>query len=165
MPALRNITVAGSTFIWNDGAVATLLRSADGEVGRDVQRRAYAVQKRMKRNAAVWTGTLRRMIRVESTRSSPIGPFSRVVSDAPHTLVNELGRGAVIPSGLRGGGRERTGGSKARSTLRWGSDRSGRRAVALRIETSPGGTYFLVSSAGPAEGSNFMRDSIDAAID
>lgn len=161
---VRNLRIAGSTFIWRDGEVATLLRSANGEVGKDVQRRAYAVQKRMKRLAPVWSGALRNGIRVESTRESPIGPFSRVVSDAPHTLVAVFGRGEVIASGLRGGGRQRTKISLAKSTLTWGSESAGR-PLALTIRLSPGGGFYFASKAGPAAGSNFMDASIDAALD
>ncbi len=168
MSNLRSLHISGSTWIWNDGEVATMLMSAQGEVGKDVQRRAYAVQKRMKRLAPVWSGELQRGIRVESVRESPIGPYSRVVSDAPHTLVAELGRGPVIASGAIGGGRKRKGKSKAKKKLTWGSDRglaSGERPIALKIRLTPGGAFYFATRAGPAGGARFMEGSVDAALD
>ena len=164
----RTVSAPGIIVIFNDGEVGAMLRGSQGEVAQDVQRRAYAVQKRMKRLAPVWSGQLQRGIRVESARSAPDGPAARVVSDAPHTLVAELGRGPVVASGARGGGRRARGRlplSSSKSQLRWGSDRTGGRPMALTVRLSPGGGFYYAERVGPAAGSRFMENSIDAALD
>lgn len=183
--ALRSLRIEGGTFIWDDGQVGILLRSTKGEVGEDVRRRAYAIQKRMKRLAPVWTGKLRDGIHVESLRETPDGPASRIRSDAPHTLVNELGRGPVHASGMRGtistarghGGKlslqsaSRSGviASRSKGSL---SGRGGRGKMNLAIPLRPGamppfgkGWGYYVTQVGPAKGSRFMENSVDAAVD
>lgn len=163
--ALRSLHIKGGSFIFNNGDVAILLRAANGEVGKDVQRRAYAVQKRMKRLAPVHRGELRDGIRVESHRESNQGPISKIVSDAPHTLVAELGRREVRASGAPGGG-VRTRGKLtaiAKGRLVWGSDSSASPGL-LTFEGKDGG---LISKerVGPARGAKFMERSVDAALD
>ena len=170
MSNLRSLNIPGLQLVWLDGEVITLLKSAQGEVGQDVQRRAYAVQKRMKRLAPVWSGELRRGIRVQSVRTSNIGPYSKVVSDAPHTLVAEFGRREVYASGSGSSeaNRQRTGPSKAKTKLTWAQDRGlkpGKKPKALKIRLTPGGAFYYAEKAGRAAGSKFMEGSIDAAID
>jgi len=161
----RKIVVKGGTIIFDDGQIGIMLRSARGEVGKDVQRRAYAVQKRMKRLVKVVTGELRNGIRVESVRESPQGPASRVVSDAPHTLVNELGRGPVHATGRASATKIRSNQTQTTGGLRWGSDPStGSRSGWLRFANRSGNIVFFRDVPG-AEGSGFMEKSIDAAID
>lgn len=133
-------------FQWRDGEVSTLLRSKDGEVGKDVQRRAYAVQKRMKRAAGYRTGVLRRGIRVESVRESPIGPYSSIVSSAQHTMVHELGRKEVT-RGLD-------------QTVYAGETRD-----ALRFQPKRGAKFIFRNRARAVKGTHFMERSVDAALD
>lgn len=164
----RRLSIQGGTVIFNDGEIGIMLRSSQGEVGQDVRRRAYAVQKRMKRLAPKWSGELERGIRVESVRETPNGPASRVISDAPHTLVAEVGRGPVIASGAVSTSalRSRSSLQLSGSQLRWGSDRSGGgRPQALTVRLSPHGDGYFAVRVGPAAGSRFMEGSIDAAID
>lgn len=92
--ALRSLRIGGVAFRW-ESAVTVLLRGKNGEVAQDVQRRAYAVQKRAKRAAPYRYGTLRRGIKVESVRESPIGPYSTVTSTAKHTWYVIAGRPEV----------------------------------------------------------------------
>lgn len=167
MAGKRTIHIAGGTLIWDDGEIGIMLRGTNGEVAQDIQRRAYAVQKRMKRLAPVWSGELQRGIHVESVRSTPDGPASRIISDAPHTIVAEVGRGPVVASGLLSPSARPTRGSLSlsKSKLTWGSDRSGGNPTALKIRLSPGGGFRYATKAGPAAGSHFMENSIDAAID
>ncbi|GEM_PF-3268270 len=163
--SVRKLKIDGGTVIFNDGAVGIMLRSANGDVGRDVQRRSYAVQKRMKRLAPVKSGKLRNGIRVESVRESPEGPASRVISDAPHTLVNEFGRGPVNAPGRSGSMRVRPGQPQVAGGLRWSSDPStSGRSGWLRFENKSGNLVF-VRGVARAEGSDFMKNSIDAALD
>jgi hypothetical protein len=138
---LRSINAPGIYFRWRDGEVTTLLRSKDGEVGQDVQRRAYAVQKRMKRAAGYRSGALRRGIHVESVRESPIGPYSSIVSTAPHTMVHELGRGPVQPLiPIRG-------------------------EYALKFQYKRGQKSMIRFEVKAAKGTHFMENSVDAALD
>jgi hypothetical protein len=144
--ALRSLRIGGVYFRWRDGEVATLLRSQDGEVAKDVQRRAYAVQKRMKRAAGYRTGVLRRGIRVESVRESPIGPYASVVSSAPHTMVHELGRKEVT-RGLD-------------QTVYSGEYRD-----SLRFQPKRGASFIYRNRAAAVRGTHFMENSVDAALD
>jgi len=166
----RTLVIPGMVAIFDDGEIGIMLRAADGEVGQDVQRRAYAVQKRMKRIAPVFNGDLRDGITVESARQAPDGPASRVISNAPHTLVNELGRGAVMASGLNGytpTRRQHTrkyGSGAAQSTKSLGN--ASGRALALEWRETPGGPLIYSAKTGPVRpGSKFMERSIEAAID
>jgi hypothetical protein len=139
--SLRSINAPGIYFQWRDGEVTTLLRAKDGEVGKDVQRRAYAVEKRMKRAAGYRSGALRRGIRVESTRESPIGPYSSVISTAPHTMVHELGRGVVQPLiAIRG-------------------------EYALKFQPKRGMKSIFRFQVAAVKGTHFMENSVDAALD
>jgi hypothetical protein len=138
--ALRSIRAEGYYWRWEQGAV-TILRSANGEVAQDVQRRAYAVQKRMKRAAGYRTGVLRRGIKVESVRESPDGPKSAVISTAEHTMVHERGRGAVRPIVPNRG------------------------EYALRFQPKRGSRFIFRFEVGPAKGTKFMENSVDAALD
>lgn len=167
MAGKRTLNVPGLVAIFNDGEIGIMLRGANGEVGQDVQRRAYAVQKRMKRLAPVWSGELRRGIRVESVRSTPDGPASRIISDAPHTIVAEVGRRRVTASGAMSPSARptRSSMSLSKSKLTWGSDRTNGNPTALKIRLSPGGGFYFATSAGPAAGSRFMEGSIEAALD
>lgn len=153
------------TVIRRDGEVAVMLRSANGEVAQDVQRRAYAVQKRMKRLAPVWTGALRDGIHVQSS-VGPNGPVSHVISEAPHTLVAELGRGPVSAGGLVSPSQRRTRVARqlARGRLTWASDRTDGASLVLTIRLRGGGTL-LRPRAREAEGKRFMLRSVDAALD
>jgi hypothetical protein len=162
----RRIHIGGGTLIWDDGAIGIMLRGQDGEVAKDVQRRAYAVQKRMKRLAPRGlTGELQRGIHVESAPDTGDGPASRIVSLAPHTIVNEVGRGPVVASGLLSPSARpvRKPGPRASGRLQWGSDRSSGAPTVLTIKTAGG--VFLRPMAGEARGSRFMENSIDAALD
>ena len=159
----RTIRVAGGVLIWDDGEIGVMLRSQSGDVAGDVRRRVYAVQKRMKRLAPVWSGALRSGIRAESIESSPTGPVGRVVSDAEHTIVAEVGRRAVVASGLQSPSQrpQKFSMELSKSKLRWGNGT----AQALTIRLAPGGIYFFSATAGPADGARFMERSIDAAVD
>lgn len=165
--SLRSIHIEGGTLIWDDGAIGIMLRGTNGEVGQDIQRRAYAVQKRMKRLAGKWSGELIRGIHVESIVNAPDGPASRIVSDAPHTIVHEVGRGRVTASGLTSPSQRPTRSSRqaSKSSLRWGSDPGSTLPTALTIRLTPGGGFYFATSAGPAAGSKFMENSIDAALE
>ena len=140
--ALRSLNIVGTRssvyFRWQEG-VTTLLRAKDGEVGRDVQRRAYAVQKRMKRAAPRRRGTLRRGIVVESVRESDIGPYSKVVSTAEHTMVQEYGRKAL--------------------TSKFGP------GYTMKFQPFLGMKSIFRYEVGPAKGTHFMERSVDAALD
>jgi len=153
--ALRSLRIPGQFhFTWNNQAV-TLLRSKDGEVAQDVQRRAYAVQKRMKRSAPKRRGTLRRGIRVESVRESPIGPYSTVISTAPHTNLAELGRGPVEAWGAGlGAGTEIT-----------IDNETVRLASVLRFQYRLGERFSYAPRVKGYKGSHFMENSVDAALD
>lgn len=147
--ALRSISAEGYFFRWGQGAV-TILYSADGDVGKDVQRRAYAVQKRMKRNAGFNTGVLRRGITVESVRETPGGgPKAAVISSAPHTMVHELGRGPV-----------RVSAGRMPKKIRAGESRP-----ALRFQPKRGMRSIYRFEVKAAAGTHFMERSVDAALD
>ena len=151
--ALRNLNISGTRysvyFRWQEG-VTTLLRSKDGEVAKDVQRRAYAVQKRMKRAAGYRYGTLRRGIHVESVRESPDGPYSKVVSTAQHTMVHEYGRKEIVPNS-----------SRAQSVYLEGEYPPALRFFYRRGERKP--TFRRKVRA--VKGTHFMENSVDAALD
>jgi len=148
--ALRSLNIPGLALQWNSGAVGVLLRSKDGEVGKDVQRRAYAVQKRAKRQAPYRYGTLRRGIRVESVRESPIGPYSTVTSNAKHTWYVIAGRPEVSPDP-----------SRAQKVYL-----EGEYPPALKFQPRRGSrNIFRYGPVAAVKPNNFLEDSIDAALD
>lgn len=134
--ALRSIRAEGAYFAWNGGA-EVLLRSQQGEVAKDVQRRAHAVAKRMKRKAGYRYGTLRKGIRSESIQRAEKGPLAYVVSTAEHTMVHERGRKALVPV----------------------------RARALRFQPKRGMSFIYRARVGPADANPFMESSLDAVVD
>lgn len=142
--ALRSVRAAGYYWRWERGAVL-ILESKDGDVARDVQRRAYAVQKRMKRRAGYRYGTLRRGIRVESVRESPTGPKAAVISTAQHTMVHERGRKAIVRGPGPGVG------TYAQDSLKFQPVRGARSIFRFRVDA--------------AKGTKFMESSVDAALD
>lgn len=127
-------------FRWQEG-VTTLLRSKDGEVAKDVQRRAYAVQKRMKRLAPVRSGSLRRGIKVESVRESSIGPYSKVISTKQHTMAVEYGRKALQPVMPQRG------------------------EYAMKFQYRRGEESIYRFEVAATEGTHFMERSVDGALD
>ena len=160
--APRSLNIPGVVFQWRNETVSAILRSKDGEVAKDVQRRAYAVQKRAKRQAPHRYGTLRRGIKVESVRESPIGPYSTVVSTAKHTLYVIFGRPEVRPDmrlTRRGEARQIERGAKfvaRESELR----------PALKFVPKRGSSaIFRYGPVAAVKPNNFLEDSIDAAAD
>ena len=169
--ALRSLNIPGKVGIVRVNvdrrAVAVMLYGAQGEVGQDIRRRAYAVQKRMKRLAPVNTGQLRDSIRVESVRESSKGPVSKVYADVPHAIVAEVGRRPVKAAGtynnLNNRPRRATGSAVASGKLKWGRDGSGT-AKTLAFANKSGDIIFPESVA-KAKGARYMERSIDAALD
>ena len=97
MAGNRTIFASGRLDInWDEGAIRILLSGPQGEVSKEVRRRATAVQKRAKRAAPFKTGELRREIHV-NTRYPSEGAVADISSEAPHALVIEFGRGTVRP--------------------------------------------------------------------
>lgn len=143
--ALRSVRAEGYYWYWNGGAV-TIFRAQNGDVARDVQRRAYAVQKRMKRAAPYRYGTLRRGIRVESVRETPYGPASAVLSTAPHTMAVERGRKEIE----YGPGPHP--GTKLADALQFLPKRGSREKI-------------FRNKVAEVEPSKFMENSVDAALD
>lgn len=147
-------------------AVAIMLYGTNGEVAQDIQRRAYAVQKRMKRLAPVKTGELRDSIRVTSLQETARGPMSKVYSDVPHAIVAEVGRRSVKASGTyrdpNNRPRRATGSAIASAKLYWGRDGPGT-AKTLVFENKQGDLVFP-ESVPAAKGSGYMSKSIDAAL-
>jgi len=175
---MRNLNIPGIRVWYNKSDVRILLYSSRGEVGKDVQRRAYAVQKRMKRLAPVWSGQMRDKIYVKSTRETSEGPIAEVISPATQTLVAEFGRREVKASGLYNSPknlRKRvTIGPKARGRLRWGRENSASpKVLSIRVGWTPGRSKSLVGGSGvvyrprarAAKGTHFMERSVDAALD
>lgn len=158
--ALRNLNIPGVAFRWDPNAVSVLLKSKDGEVAKDVQRRAYAVQKRAKRRAPYRYGTLRRGIKVESVRESPIGPYSTVSSNAKHTWYVIAGRPEVSAD-------ERYT-RKAEARFAKGKKAANTHDLlpALRFQPKRGARFiFRYGPVAAVKPNNFMEDSIDAALD
>lgn len=143
--ALRSLRIPGAQLTWTEAA-GILLTSTDGEVAKDVQRRAYAVQKRMKRLAGYRYGTLRRGIRVESSQYREGLHISRVTSSAPHTIVHEFGRKEVT----RGVGQVVY---------------SGEYRDSLKFQAYRGQRKIFRNKARAVKATNFMQRSIDAALD
>lgn len=145
-----------------------MLYGVNGEVGEDIRRRAYAVQKRMKRLAPVDTGQLRSSIKVESVRESSKGPVSKVYADVPHAIVAEVGRRPVKAAGtyynLDNRPRRATGSAVASGKLKWGRDGSGRPKT-LAFTNKSGDLVFPESVPGTKPGARYMENSIDAALD
>jgi hypothetical protein len=163
--APRSLRIEGVTLFWKVDQIAVMLRSKDGEVAKDVQRRAYAVQKRAKRQAPYRYGTLRRGIRVESTRESPTGPYSTVVSTARHTLYVVFGRPEVRPD-------ERM--TRKADVRQTSVTAKGRKFTARESELRPALKFqayrgqrkiFRYGPVRAVKPNNFMQDSIDAALD
>jgi acylphosphatase len=148
--SLRSLNIPGVALNWNDGQVAVLLRSKEGEVAKDVQRRAYAVQKRAKRQAPYRYGTLRRGIRVKSVRESPIGPYSTIVSTAKHTWYVIAGRPEVEPDP-----------SRAQKVYLEGEYPPALKLVPYRGSKA----MFTYGPVRAVEPNNFMEDSIESALD
>lgn len=151
----------------NRAAVAVMLYGANGEVGEDIRRRAYAVQKRMKRLAPVDTGQLRNSIKVESVRESSKGPVSKVYADVPHAIVAEVGRRPVKAGGTYNNPSNRprraTGSAVASGRLVWGRDSS---VIAARLAfRNKAGDMIFPESVAKAKGARYMQRSIDAALD
>ena len=119
-----------------------MLRGADGEVAKDVQRRAYAVQKRMKRLAPKRSGALRRGIHVKSNPGSDTeAPSAAIISMAQHTMAVEYGRKGlkpVIP--IQG-------------------------EYALKFQPKRGAKSIFRFEVGPTTATHFMERSVDAALD
>ena len=90
----RRVIFAGGRLDINEGEVRILLSGPTGEVSRDIQRRARAVQKRAQYAAPYRTGELRHSISV-NTRYPSEGAVADISADAPHALVIELGRKKV----------------------------------------------------------------------
>lgn len=159
--ALRSLRIPGVAFRWEEAATV-LLRSRDGEVAKDVQRRAYAVQKRAKRQAPYRYGTLRRGIKVESVRESPIGPYSTVTSNAKHTWYVIAGRPEVWPD-------ERiTRKAETRQAKQGVKFRAREEDLRPALRFQPRRGMKFIFRYGPVRAvapNNFMEDSIDAALD
>ena len=160
--ALRSLNIPGVALNWNNDAVAVILRSKDGEVAKDVQRRAYAVQKRAKRQAPYRYGTLRRGIKVNSVRESPIGPYSTIVSSAKHTWYVIAGRPEVSPDERltrKGEARQVERGSKFQV-------RESELRPALKFQPRRGQKkIFHYGPVRAVKPNNFLEDSIEAALD
>lgn len=74
----------------NAEALEALLKGPDGEVAKDIQRRAVQVDRAAKRNCPVDTGRLRSSITWEM-QSDAAGPYAVVGSNVVYALIIELG--------------------------------------------------------------------------
>jgi Bacteriophage HK97-gp10, putative tail-component len=161
------VGIANVRLDFDRAAIAVLLYGANGEVGEDIRRRAYAVQKRMKRLAPVDTGQLRDSITVQSTRESSKGPISRVYADVPHAIVAEVGRRPVRAGGTYNNLNNRptrvTASRKASGNLVWGRDTE---VISKRLAFhNKKGDLVFPESVAEAKGARYMERSIDAALD
>lgn len=160
--ALRSLNIPGVALNWNNDAVAVILRSKDGEVGKDVQRRAYAVQKRAKRQAPKRYGTLRRGIRVQSVRESPIGPYSTIVSSAAHTWYVIRGRPEVSPDERMTRNADKR---QVKEGVKFRATEADYRPALQFVPYRGSGTIFHYGPVRAVKPNNFLEDSIEAALD
>lgn len=146
-----------------------MLYGTQGEVAADIRRRAYAVQKRMKRLAPVDTGQLRDSIKVQSVQETSVGPLSKVYADVPHAIVAEVGRRPVKAGGtynnLNNRPQRATGGAVASGRLVWGRDTS---VISNYLyfygKGKTEGILIRKESVAKAKGARYMEKSIDAAL-
>lgn len=144
-----------------------MLYGTQGEVAADIRRRAYAVQKRMKRLAPVDTGQLRNSIKVQSVQESSVGPLSKVYADVPHAIVAEVGRRAVKAGGtynnLDNRPKRVTASRVASGNLVWGRDT---KVISKRLAfRNKKGDLIFPERVAEAKGAHYMERSIDAALD
>lgn len=120
---------------WDEGKIRILLSGQTGDVSKEIQRRARAVQKRAQYKAPFRTGELRHSISV-NTRYPSEGAVAEVTASAPHALAVEFGRKRIDLTG-------------SKHWLSWQGDT----------------TTVFTQTAAAVPGVHFMRDALDAAKD
>jgi hypothetical protein len=77
--------------IWRNAETNFLLKSPQGEVGRDLMRRAVAVQQAAKAQVGVKTGELRKSIHIRRRPNNPAGQQIEVGSNLKYALLHHEG--------------------------------------------------------------------------
>lgn len=99
------------TFQWNETTLRHMLYGEDGEVGKDVTRRARAVLRKLQTTGPHLSGTLRRSWRMTPMETTPSGPSQGIETDVPYVWPLVSGRkrvvagpGKMMPITVTGGG-------------------------------------------------------------
>lgn len=121
--------------VWNQAHLRQMLHGRDGEVARDVNRRARAVMRRVKSTGPNLSGTLRRSWHLTPLETGPGGPSQAVETDVPYIWPIVSGRKAVKPTNAR----------------------------ALRF--SAGGRQLFRMSAKETRPNRFVEDAVAAALE
>ncbi len=126
---------AAVRLVWHDARLREMVLGRDGEVARDVNRRARAVMRRLKSTGPILSGTLRRSWRLTQMETGRSGPSQGVETDVPYIWPVVSGRKAVKPVSAR----------------------------ALRF--SVGGGALFRMSAKETSANRFVEEAVDAALE